>query len=113
MMFIVILLALVSTLLGALGALMLKQGASILKFQIKVIIRNYNLWLGFLLYVFASIIFVYALKFGELSMIYPLTSLSYIWVTLLSVVLLKEKVRLKKWIGISLILVGVILLSLK
>ena len=113
MMFIVILLALVSTLLGALGALMLKQGASILKFQIKVIIRNYNLWLGFLLYVFASIIFVYALKFGELSMIYPLTSLSYIWVTLLSVVLLKEEVRLKKWIGISLILVGVILLSLK
>ncbi len=113
MMWIIISLAVFCTVLGAAGALFLKKGGDNFSFNLLILVKNYYIIIGLAFYVIASILFVYALKFGELSMIYPLTSLSYVWVTILSKRVLNEPVTRAKWIGISLIIFGVVLITLK
>jgi uncharacterized membrane protein len=65
-----------------------------------------------LLYGISTIFFILALRIGELSVVYPLTSITYIFITILSVYFLKEKMNQYKWLGILFIIVGVILVKL-
>ncbi|MBW2988358.1 multidrug transporter [Candidatus Woesearchaeota archaeon] len=113
MLWLILILAFIATILGAFGALFLKRGGTGFTLHPIELIKNYNLIIGLGLYVVASIVFVYALKFGELSMIYPLTSLSYIWVTILSVKWLKEPLTKTKFWGIVLIILGVVLITIR
>lgn len=101
------------TLLGAAGAILLKKAGSRLSLNPLRLMRNFNLIAGFSLYVLASIIFIYVLKLGELSAIYPLTSLSYVWVAIASARLLKERLTTGKLLGIGMVIIGVVLLTLK
>jgi len=57
-------------------------------------------------------IFIPALRGGDLSVLYPFVSLSYIWVMLLSIKMLGEKMTKLKWLGILLIISGVSLIGL-
>ena len=98
--------------MGAFGALLLKFGSKKFSFSIKGTIFNYPLLGGFLIYILASLVFIFALKLGELTFVYPFTSLTYIWVFFLSSKYLNEKHSTKKWGGIILILIGIVLLSL-
>ena len=59
------------------------------------------------LFVIGTMLFIPALRGGDLSILYPFVSLSYIWVALLSVRFLGEKMNKYKWIGIALIILGV------
>jgi len=104
MILIGILLAIVSTIFAALGALYFKKSSA--KLRIKNIIKNKYLILGIIFYFGSSLFFIPALKFGDLSFIYPFVSLGYIWTVLLSVKFLKEKMTLVKWIAIVLIVIG-------
>jgi uncharacterized membrane protein len=113
MLLLIILLAFASTLLGASGALLLKKAGSNFTLNPFQLIKNHFLIGGLALYVIASIIFVYALKFGELSMIYPLTSLSYIWVAILSKKILGERMTRLKLMGMFFIILGVVLITIK
>ena len=101
-------LVILGTIIGAFGALLFKQGSKKISFDIKSFIKNKKLIIGFVLYGLATIIFIPALKGGELSVLYPLVATSYIWVSLLSIRFLKEKMNLWKWLGITFILIGVI-----
>jgi len=110
-------LLLISTIIGAFGALFLKIGSA--RFRIKLtikgitdIITNYKLILGIILYVLGSIAFIYALKFGELSVVYPLTSMGYIFIAILSLIFLKEHMNRYKWLGIAFIILGVVLVKI-
>jgi len=51
--------------------------------------------------------FIPALKGGDLSILYPFVSVTYVWVALLSVRFLGEKMNKFKWIGIAMIILGV------
>ena len=93
--------------IGSFGALLLKQASAVLSFNIKKIITNGKLVLGVALYGVSTVIFIPALKAGELSVLYPIVSTTYIWTTLLSLKYLKEKMNFRKWSGITLILIGV------
>ena len=42
------------------------------------------------MYFLATLIFISALRKGNLNVLYPITSVSYIWVSLLSIKFLKE-----------------------
>ena len=55
----------------------------------------------------ATIIFIYALKFGNVSILYPIIAMSYIWVTIMATIFLKESFAYTKWAGIFLIILGV------
>jgi uncharacterized membrane protein len=45
-------------------------------------------------------------------MLYPLTSMGYIFITIFSAILLKEKINVYKVFGIALIVTGVVLVTL-
>jgi len=94
-------LVLIGAVIGAFGALLLKKGSRI------VSLTNLNLVLGILLYGVSAIFYLVALKREDLSILYPLVSIGYVWVCLLSVYFLKEKMNLWKWFGIVIIIIGV------
>ncbi len=105
-------LVILATIVGAFGPILLKKATDNLKLNIKSIMTNRNLIGGIALYGISTIIFIPALKGGDLSVLYPFVATVYIWVTLLSVKFLKEKMNKYKWIGIILIILGVTFIGL-
>lgn len=105
-----IILTIIATLLGALGALFLKLGSGTAKLDFSLL-KNFKLMLGFFFYGISSIFFLIALRQEELSILYPFISLSYVWVSFLSIKYLGEKMNAWKWTGIALIILGVSLIG--
>ena len=103
-----LILVLIATVIGSFGSVFLKKGANKLSFNIRALLKNYSLIIGIILYVTSSVFYIIALRFGELTVIYPLTSLSYVYISLLSVKFLNERMNTSKWSGIVLIIIGVI-----
>ncbi|MBO7469081.1 MAG: EamA family transporter [Bacteroidales bacterium] len=68
---------------------------------------NWQLGLSLLLYIIAMIIYLFMLKNYDLSIVYPLTSISYIFTILLAMFLLGETVSVIRWVGILLVMLGV------
>jgi drug/metabolite transporter (DMT)-like permease len=102
---------------ASVGSLFLKFGAE--KFHIAFtlkgimdILENWKLLLGIFLYVLSAAIFIVALSMADLSVAYPLTSISYIFVTILSAIFLKERIHLYKVLGVGFIILGVVLVTL-
>ncbi len=104
-------LVVLATLVGSFGPILLKKGSSDFGFNLKKLFSNYNLIGGVFLYGLSTILFIPALRGGELSVLYPFVSLSYIWVSLLSIRFLSEKMNLLKWCGVFLIVMGVSLIG--
>lgn len=104
-------LVILGTVVGAFGPILLKKASCELTLSIKSLL-NKNLLGGIALYGMATIVFIPALRGGELSVLYPFVALTYIWVSLLSVRFLKEKMNTQKWLGIAMIIVGVSLIGL-
>lgn len=100
-------LVVVATLVGAFGPIFLKKASAKKLSRLKSLATNYNLFAGVSLYAIGTILFIPALKGGELSVLYPFVALNYVWVSLLSVKFLGEKMNRIKWLGILLILIGV------
>jgi uncharacterized membrane protein len=100
-------LVVLATIVGSFGPLFLKRGSGKIRFSFIGMMRNRSLFLGFFLYGVATILFIPALRGGDLSVLYPITSLSYVWVSLLSMVFLGEKMNRLKWGGVAFIVLGV------
>lgn len=96
----------VCTILTTIAQLSFKLGASSINFSILSFVNPYIIS-GFVAYGLAAILFIIALKFGELSLIYPVWSLSFVWITLVSMFFLNETVSLSNWIGITFIIAGI------
>jgi uncharacterized membrane protein len=107
-MIVAVLIVNICTILGALGSLNLKIGSN--KLTIKSLI-NKNIVLGIVMYGLASVLFIPALKFGDLSVLYPMLALTYVWTVFFSVKFLKEKMNAYKWIGLVLIIIGVTIIG--
>jgi uncharacterized membrane protein len=105
-----ILLALICAFLNAVGQLFLKVGSNqiLVNYQFFTFM-NLSLIAGLSLYGLSAVLFIVALKGGNLSILYPLIATSYIWVTGLSVWYLNEPFTLFQWGGILLITLGVAL----
>ncbi|HYD03348.1 MAG TPA: multidrug transporter [Alphaproteobacteria bacterium] len=107
-----LLLIIISTMIGAVGALTLKNGAMNMRGTIIQKILNFKVWLGLFLYGLASLIAIFVLLKENVSLIYPLTAMSYIWVILLSKIYLKENINAYKILAIIFIILGVTLLTI-
>lgn len=103
----------ISSIFGAVGSLYLKLGSQNLQFKIKALMQNTKLILGFVLFGIATVFFILGLRGGPLSVLYPVTSLTYIWIVLLSMIYLKEQLNLYRWLGIISIIIGVILIGVQ
>ncbi len=99
------------TILGAAAQLLMKIGMAHFNPQPMALLTNVPLISGYALYGINTLMLVVALKDGELSMLYPIIALTYVWVTLLSYVVLDEKANVFKNVGIGTIVVGVAVLG--
>ena len=89
-----------------------KFGAAKLEFNLLSLITNLPLITGMVLYVLGAVIMITAFKGGEVSVLYPIVATSYIWVSLLSIHFFNENLNLFRWIGIFVIISGIILISI-
>jgi len=106
-----VLLIIFCTFFTAAGQFFQKIGVRDAVFDIRSLVLNFNLILGISFYGLGFILLFLALKYGELSRVYPLISLSLIWVALLSRTFLSESVSTINWIGIIVIVSGVAILT--
>jgi multidrug transporter EmrE-like cation transporter len=119
------------TLIGALAQILLKQGTSQLGgahlslgqvahrpelfFQFCLgVITNLKLFVGYCLYGVMTFLMALALKGRELSRLYPIIALTYVWVTILSLFVLPgEHLNFFRSAGIAFIVGGVSILGLQ
>jgi len=79
---------------------------------LKIAFLSPFLWAGLFSVLLTFIVWSTILSKIDLSVAVPVCSFSYILVPLTSIVFLNEKVTLLRWVGIFIILLGVILVSL-
>jgi drug/metabolite transporter (DMT)-like permease len=95
------------TFLGAAAQLLIKNGMDHLVLQPMAVLTNFPLIGGYACYGLYTVALVLALRDGELSQLYPIIAMTYVWVTLLSYTMLKEPPNWYKNIGIATIVIGV------
>jgi drug/metabolite transporter (DMT)-like permease len=95
-----VLLVVVSTMVEGFGQTFLKKSA------LDVARRHLWILLGVAVLIVEVILYSGALRYLSVSTAFPITSLSFVMVTLLSRWLLGEKVAPMRWLGVGLILVG-------
>lgn len=108
-----ILLALFCAALAAVGQTFFKLGAAQVSTEYTDWVLNGRVIVGLGTYGLSALLFIVALKFGKLSILYPIIATSYIWVTLLSYYVFGEDITYVNWIGILMIISGVTLITLK
>jgi len=74
-------------------------------------VSNAPLLAGYCLYGINTLLLMLALRDGELSMLYPIIALTYVWVTMLSTYFFNEQISLPKIAGIMVIVGGVTVLG--
>ena len=89
---------------GAIAASLLKAGS-------KKGILSKNIILGIIIYGLSAIVFVVALKYAPVSILYPITASTYIWSFLIARFHFREKITAKKILGLALIIIGIALLA--
>lgn len=105
--FLSIALTILSTIFIAIAQLFLKKSAVSLSSGLVALLTNYALYIGLLFYGISAILLVIGWKKGELSVLYPLVALSFVWVALGAGIFLGETVAISTWIGIISILLGI------
>lgn len=70
-----------------------------------------ELFAGYFLYGIFAVLLIYALRHGELSILYPLIALGYVWVSILSVLVFHETMNPMKIAGVAIIIAGVAVLG--
>lgn len=102
----------ICTVLGAAAQVLMKIGGTQLQhFEVARIVTDLPLIAGYALYGVNTVLLMLALRDGELSLLYPVIALTYVWVTILSVFFFHEEVNLMKVAGIAVIMGGVVILG--
>ena len=100
------------TVLGAAAQILMKNGVNRMDhFSLIQAIQNMPLMAGYCLYGVNTLLLMLALRDGELSMLYPIIALTYVWVTMLSTYFFNEQITLPKIAGIMVIVGGVTVLG--
>jgi len=99
------------TILTSAAQFFYKAGANRLEFDLNSIITNYHIIFGLVLYGTGAILMLIALRYGEVSVLFPIIATSYIWVSLGGKYFFNEPIGIIKWIGISVVILGVSILG--
>lgn len=112
-----ILLIITSIVMGAVGQILLKVGASRLDNVTMTIsgllniARNYYILIGLVLFGSSFLLWVKVLTKNDLSYVYPMVSLSYVIIILASKFLFNEPFTTNKIIGVAAIISGVFIIN--
>lgn len=107
-----IVLVLIGSFIGSFGAVFLKASSGGLQRTFRSFLLNWKLMVGIFFYLLSSVFFVMGLKHGELTILYPLVSLGYVWTLLWSRLFFHEPLTRTKFLGLGTILCGIVLLNL-
>lgn len=108
-----IFLILASSVLAGTGQLLWKHASLTNHDEFFLYLLNVSFLAGCVFYFFATLLMMLSFRYGEYSLLFPMLSLSYIWVTLFSVLLFDDEVfRIGLVFGSVVISAGVSLLSL-
>ena len=98
--------------IGSFGAVFLKFGALHLHRHWSSLVYNWKLALGIGAYLLSSVFYVKGVSNGELSVLFPMVSLGYICTLMWSRLFFHEALTKMKFLGVGLILLGMVCLSL-
>jgi drug/metabolite transporter (DMT)-like permease len=111
----------ISVVLSALAQIFLKQGLTNLQtrtgpnaslFGLAIgVVRQGWIWVWGLCFVAAMGLWLAGLQKLDLSYAYPLVSVGYVLVTLLSAIFFRERVDSNRWMAVAVICVGVMLIA--
>lgn len=100
------------TILGAAAQVLMKTGANQMAHPgLLGMVTNLPLMGGYCLYGISTLLLVLALKDGELSLLYPVIALTYVWVMVLSFLIFHDNFNLWKILGVAFIVLGVTVLG--
>jgi len=105
------LLVFAASVVGSFAAVFMKLGAGKLTKSIWSF-ASPQLAAGVALYLGSSVFYALGIRGGELSVLYPMVSLGYIWTLLWSRLFFKEVFTRQKFVGLGLILLGVFFVGL-
>jgi drug/metabolite transporter (DMT)-like permease len=113
--YLIIFITLVASLLASFSQILFKTGIKKRINSVKDIIKqskSSRVLLGLFGYAASSVVYLYALSNSELSIVYPTFASTFIFVALLSSVLLKERIGALRAIGIVAIFLGVLIVAM-
>jgi drug/metabolite transporter (DMT)-like permease len=105
------LLVFAASVVGSFGAVFLKKGAHRLDGSLRSFL-NSHLILGVALFLGSSVFYVFGIRGGELSVLYPMVSLGYVWTLVWSRLFFHETFTPQKFLGLGLVLLGVVFVGL-
>lgn len=97
------------TVLGAAGQILIKLGANTLTHTTSplAMLTNLPVFSGYVLYGLMTVLFIFAIRDEELSILYPVISLTYVWVAGLSAMVFHESLGWLRIAGVATIMAGV------
>ena len=104
------LLVLFASVVGSFGAVFLKLGAVRLTGLMSLL--NWRLALGVGLYLGSSVFYGLGIRHWQLSVLFPMVAVGYIWTLLWARLFFRERFTRSKLFGLGLVLAGVVLVGL-
>jgi multidrug transporter EmrE-like cation transporter len=105
-------LVLAASFIGSFGAVFLKAGAGRLHRELSTLFLNWRLAAGVALYLLSFVFYYLGVREGELSVLYPMVSLGYLWTLLWSRLFFGEPLTRRKVTGLALIIAGIVILNI-
>jgi drug/metabolite transporter (DMT)-like permease len=96
---------------GSFGAAFLKAGADRLHRDFRSVLINWRLGVGILFFLASSLLYLRGIREGELTILYPMVSLGYVWTLLWSRIFFGEPFTREKVYGLLLVLTGIVILA--
>jgi multidrug transporter EmrE-like cation transporter len=97
--------------IGSFGAVFLKAGARRLERDVVKLLTNWRLAAGVGAYLVSAIFFLFGVRHGELSVLYPLVAFGYVWTVFWSRLFFGEPLTRSKFLALGLILAGIAVLG--
>ncbi|MBV9264778.1 MAG: EamA family transporter [Acidobacteriaceae bacterium] len=107
-----IVLVLFGSFIGSFGAVFLKLGAEHMRGGLARLLTNYWLATGIVLYLLSSVFYMMGVAQGQLTVLYPMVSLGYLWAIVWARLFFKESFTIFKIGGLVMIIAGVALINL-
>jgi len=118
----IILLITATSICDTISQLFLKNSINSLSFNINSLKKIFGfllrlvlvpwVWIGLLFSILSLFIWLFVLSKVDLNFAFSIDSMHYIFIALTSMLILKEKVGAKRWMGTLLIVIGIVLVSL-
>lgn len=101
------------TVFGAAAQILMRQGAQYIHKDLFLagLLTNWTLMAGYAFLALNTLLLIVALRDGQLSVLYPIIALTYVWVTILSPMFFADSINGFKITGVALIVLGVSLIG--